>query len=263
MKYFLTVFFIIPYLAFGQIRDDDFLKKLLLGAELKSKNVVENFKQHDFSALFTITPNEFIYGIIGEEHQRIRIKIIRVNKCPENPEEYDIVGKSIVKETICDFKGKIILKEIKEVKELIFGIDNEYKNKGIKSQGVLIAEYIFEENMEQKHSGVFTGLFYSKWYLNAENKVVYNNIQKMSDSYLNNAFIGYWENYEKSMKKVCNWADYRVPNANNDFDIGTAELNVSEKYIGNGWIDISLRDQAPNDAIKRKKKKTKLKEWWE
>lgn len=263
MKYFLIAFLIIPHLTFGQKEDNDFLKKFLIGAELSQENTFEKFKNQDFSILMTKTPNEYIYGIIGEEHQRIRIKILTVIKCIDNPNEYYVIGKSNVKENICDFQGKIIIKEIKEVKEFIYGIDNEYENKGIKSQGVLIAEYIFEENKNQQHSGTFTGQFYSKWYENAENKIVYDDIQKMSDWYFNNAFIGYWEDYQKNYKKKCNWADYRVPKANKDFDIGAAEFNVSQKYIDKGWLDIALRNQAPNHAIKRNEKKTKAKEWWE
>ena len=42
-------------------------------------------------------------------------------------------------------------------KELRFGVDDEYADKGIKSQGVLIADYEFKENKEQNHIGIFKG----------------------------------------------------------------------------------------------------------
>ena len=32
-------------------------------------------------------------------------------------------------------------------------------------------------------------------------------------------------------EKICNWADYRVPITNRDFDIGAGEFSPSEKYI--------------------------------
>lgn len=64
-------------------------------------------------------------------------------------------------------------------------------------------------------------------------------------------------------KKFCNWADYRVPIANRDFDIGAGEFSVSEKYWNKGWLDIALKNKSPNLAIKDSEKAEKQKEWWE
>jgi len=118
---------------------------------------------------------------------------------------------SMVKETICSFFGSITINQINEVKELHFGADDEYKNNGIKRQGILIAEYSFVERAQQKHSGTFIGKLYSKWYLNKNNKMEYDDIQSISDSYSNNAFIGIWKSYSSGKEKICNWADWRVP----------------------------------------------------
>lgn len=49
------------------------------------------------------TKNDVVYGIIGEEHQRLMIKIILVEKNPYTPNEYISYGKSMVKGIICDF----------------------------------------------------------------------------------------------------------------------------------------------------------------
>jgi hypothetical protein len=99
--------------------------------------------------------------------------------------------------------------------------------------------------------------------LNSKNQIEYDNIEFILDGYFNNAFVGIWESYLTGSKKICNWADYRVPNANKDFDIKVGEFNVSEKYWNKCWLDIALKNQAPNQAIKRKKSIGKLKEWWE
>jgi hypothetical protein len=174
-----------------------------------------------------------------------------------------VFGKSFVKGTICDFNGIITLTEIKEVKELHFGVDDEYADKEIKSQGILIADYEFKENTKQKHSGIFKGKLYSKWYLSSKNQIEYDNIKLYSDSYTNNAFVGIWESYSSGKEKICNWADYRVPKANKDFDIGAGEFSVSEKYWDKDWLDIALKNQAPNKAIIKTKGKEKIKKWWE
>ncbi|MBK8052724.1 MAG: hypothetical protein IPK35_05460 [Saprospiraceae bacterium] len=242
--------------------DKKFLTDFMLGRELLPENVLDKYVKYDFSNIWLKTENSQIYGIIGDDHQRIRIKILTVKKNSENTSEYLVVGKSNVKETICDFQGIINLSEIYEVKELHFGVD-DYVAKGIKSQGVLIADYEFKENMEQNHSGTFKGELYTKWYLNSKNQIAYDNIEFISDGYFNNAFVGKWQSNSTGNKKTCNWADYRIPNANKDFDIGVGEFYVSEKYRNKGWLDIALKNQAPNHAIKRKKSLGKSKEWWE
>ncbi|MFI0430867.1 hypothetical protein [Mariniflexile sp. HMF6888] len=217
--------------------NEKFLTAFLLESELKSENVLDNYSQFDFSKIWELTENNNVLGIIGKEHQRLKIKLISIKKDQNNPNEYLVFGKSCVKGTICDFNGKITLTEIKEVKELHFGVDDEYADKGIKSQGILIADYEFKENSEQKHSGIFKGRLYSKWYLNSKNQIEYDNIEFISDGYTNNAFVGIWKSYTTDKEKICNWADYRIPNTNRDFDIGAGEFSPGEKYFGKGWSD--------------------------
>lgn len=202
----------------------------------------KQFVKYDFSNLWLKTDNDLVYGIIGNEHQRILIKILTAVKNPNNPLEYIIKGKSSVKEHVCDFNGKITIGEVKESRRTSFGVDNEFKSIS-KTQGGLIARYELLENKNQKHSGVFSGILKTKWYLDKNNKVVYDNINMGSDGYFNNAFVGSWKIYGSKTGKKCNWADYRVPSSNCDFDTGVAELNVSEKYIKNGWLPGKIKKQ--------------------
>ncbi|UZR92913.1 hypothetical protein [Chondrinema litorale] len=252
----------ISNLSFAQT-DTEFMNDFLLEDELNVSNEIEQYNQFNFAEIWTKTDNNLIYGIIGVDHQRIKIKLLSIEKSSDNPNEYLVTGKSNVKDNICDFSGVIQIDEIKTVKELHYGVDEEYKNKGIKAQGILITSYNFEESEEQVHSGFFAGKLYSKWYLDAKNKMQYDDIQLISDGYLNNAFIGTWESYKTGKDKICNWADYRVPNANKDFDIGVGEFNVAEKYWNKGWVDIALKHQVPNGAIKKVKTKRNVKLWWE
>ena len=205
--------------------------------KLKARNLITEYNQFDFSKIWTLTENNNVLGIIGKDHQRLKIKLTLVEKDANNPNQYFVSGKSCVKGTICDFSGKLNLTEVKEVKKLHFGVDDQYADKGIKSQGILIADYEFKENPEQKHSGIFKGKLYSKWYLNSKNQIEYDNIEFISDGYLNNAFVGIWKSYSSGKEKICHWADYRVPNANTDFDIGAGEFSPSEKYFDKGWAE--------------------------
>lgn len=248
--------------SFAQ-KTDTFLNQFQLGDSLKDKNLIDQYHDYDFSSLWTKTENRFIYGIIGKDHQRLYIKLLTVQQNPSNPLEYIVQGKSMVKGNICDFSGFIRIKTVKEITELHFGVDDKHKNKKIKAQGITVAEYEFRENEEQHHSGLFKGQVYSRWYLNKKNRIRYDNINFMSDSYSNNAFIGVWQSYNTKKEKICNWGNYRVPQANEDFDIGTAEFMVSQKYVSKGWLSIILERQMPNNAIIREKPIKKPKAWWE
>lgn len=236
----------------------NFLKEFLQEKELKSENLLTKYNQFDFSDIFTQTENYQVFGIIGKEHQRIKVKLISVGKSSTKPNEYNVSGQSNVKGNICDFSGTITLKEIKEMKTLHLGVDNEFGDKGIKSQGIVIAGYEFRENNEQKHAGIFKGKLYSKWYLTAGNKIKYDDIESMSDGYMNNAFVGTWEGYSNGKKRICNWGDFRVPNANDDFDIGAGEFCPDKKYDDFGWKNFRKAWIDGNEQAKIEE----LKEWW-
>ncbi|MGV6832058.1 MAG: hypothetical protein ACWA5P_10935 [bacterium] len=249
---------------FGQTRDrvqDNFGGDY----EYSPDNLVDKYTSfdYDFSKVWTTTDNKHIFGIIGEKHQRIHIKLISMVRLSNTPLLYNVFGKSMVNDHICDFDGIIVIREIREAPQLNFGVDNEHKNKGIQTQGMLIADYELYEDKNQKHSGVFKGTLHSKWYLDANNQIQYDDTAIVADGFLNNAFVGNWKSNKTGEEKICNWADYRVPLANSDFDIGTGEFSVSEKYVSNGWLDIALQNKIPNSAIIGKAKSKKKKEWWE
>ncbi|WP_316751562.1 hypothetical protein [Pedobacter gandavensis] len=230
--------------------------------ELIPVDKTQYFRSYNFSNLWLKTDNRLVYGIIGDEHQRILIKILTVVKNPDNANEYLVKGKSSVKENVCDFNGKITIKEIKESRRTRFGLDNEFKDKGIKTQGLLTAKYEFFEDKSQKHVGAFYGVVKTKWYVNKENEITYDDMNIESDGYFNNAFVGIWKRYGAKIEKKCNWGDYRVPASNCDFDIGTAEFNVAQKYCKYGWLDVALSHMAPNFSIIESGKKEILKQWW-
>ena len=220
----------------------------------------EKFIKYDFSNLWLKTENDFVYGIIGDDHQRILIKILTAVKNSRNPNEYLIKGKSSVKGNICHFSGKITVVKIQESKRTIFGVDNEFKGRS-QTQGILIGKYEFFENKSETYPGVFNGLVKTKWYLDKKDKVRYDDINIEADGYFNNAFVGTWKMYRSNVAKKCNWADYRVPNSNCDFDIGAGEFNVSEKYWKKGWLDIAVKNKIQNQNIEDKKS-VHTRQWW-
>jgi hypothetical protein len=219
---------------------------------LTPKELKEQLSKHDFSKLFTLTDNDAIYGFIGDNYQRIRIKLLVVTKDSLHPNIYHVYGKSMVKSNIDEFEGIITISNIVKLGYINYGVDDEYKNKGIKGEYTIKADYNFFENKNQPHSGTFKGICESDFYLDKNNKAHYDDLEFEADGYTNNEFIGQWFSYDGKISKRCNWGDFRIPDSGH-FDIGAGEFSphgYDNKYLKNGW-------QNMNDQKAEKAK------WWE
>jgi hypothetical protein len=208
-------FLVLALLFFGNLFSQKCHTEIILNGEIDSKNLIHLYKNENFATLWLKTENQSVYGIIGKNNQRILIKFTSITKNLANPTEYFVVGKSNVKGNSCHFRGKIIIKKIEEIFNARLGV-NEARN--------------------EKNAGLFTGKLETKFYIDKDNFIKYNDIERYSDSYFNNGFTGTWKSYLSNKTAQCNWGDYRVPNSDCDFDIGTGEFSVSKKYQKNGWL---------------------------
>ena len=253
---FTCLFAVCCSLTFGQTLTQNINNRLLQKKDLTGKALSLSLDDFDFSSLFTHTANSVIYGFIGDNYQRIRIKFITVTKNQSSPDVYLISGKSMVKNNICEFRGRLTISDIKKYKTISYGVDNKYKNKGIKGQYVILGNYKFNENESQAHSGTFKGVFQSNLYLDKNNKIHYDDIDNISDGYTNNQFIGQWIGYKGNLVKRCNWGDFRIPNSG-DLDIGAGEFSPG-KYSRDGWQTVNAKYGHNKKAIAIEQAK-----WWE
>lgn len=234
MKRVLYLLLLLPTVLLAQTKEH-FLSDFLLGSQARQENVLHKFNHFDFSEIWLRTNNVQIVGIIGSDYERIRIKLLAVRKSQDDPDLYFVEGKSNVKGNICDFNGVIKLIEVKEMNQLHVGVDSEFKDRGIKSEGILVATYEFKEERSQSHSGIFQGKLYTKWFVDSNNQIKYDDIQLYSDGYMNNAFIGIWKSYATNDIKICHWGDFRVPDVKPGFDIGAGAFSPDKKYDDYGW----------------------------
>lgn len=201
---------------------------------LKEENFKSKYSKYNFSSL--LTPGKDFLGYIAPSFTRLKIKLTSVNKEADKQDQYKITGYSIVKNNKCDFEGIIKIIEIREYKQMHYGCDDEYKNRGIQSQGILLGKYVFKENENQKFSGIFEGIVTLNWYVDNKGNVTYDNIESFSDRYKNNQYVGTWRQYKGENKKVANWGEHRIP-FSEDLDIGAGEFGVNPKYYEQGWQD--------------------------
>lgn len=233
-KLILLVLTICFYLSANAQTEASKFKQTRLKQLSGLKDVMQQFANYDLSKLWTITNDKFVYGFIGDDYQRIRIKFITVKKTDKFT--YEISGKTKVKDNICDFKGTLNISTLGKYETTTYGLDDEYKNK-IKGRYTILGDYTLAENSAQKNTGIFKGVFETGFYLDKNSKIHYDNIDLNADGFTNNEFIGSWTQYAPSKTKRCNWGDYRIPNSG-DLDVGAGDFSPNKKYVQNGWLDV-------------------------
>lgn len=99
----LSLFILLPLACFSQDATQSFKAKYFQGSSLSKTELKDKMVTNNFAKIWTTTDNALVYGFIGENYQRIRIKLISVTKDPINAERYNVYGKSMVKTNICYF----------------------------------------------------------------------------------------------------------------------------------------------------------------
>lgn len=198
---------------------------------LKADNLIDKYKTYNFSTLM-IPKSDFI-GYIGDDYKRIYIYFTSIIK-DTLTNDYKLTGLSLVGNNKCEFEGIIKVKQIREFENMHFGVDEIYKNEGIKAQGLLIGEYHFKEDIKQQNSGEFIGVMTLYWYIDRFDILHYDDIEWYSDNYKNNQYIGIWRDYNNGSQKICNWGERRIP-FSGDLDIGVGEFSPNPKYKDKGW----------------------------
>lgn len=231
----------------------------ILGDEgLSSVEQKNRITTHDFGTLWTQMDNSSVFGFIGDNYQRLRIKILSATKQRGRPDTYTVTGKSMVRNVVRGFTGTMKLTNAKSYRSLRDGVDEEYRSQGIKEHGIVIGEYHFSENKGQTNTGSFDGVFATYWYLDRIGRLKYDDVEAGADGYLNNQFVGTWTSYKNRASKIANWGDYRIP-LSGELDIGAGEFSPDDKYLPYGW-------QSYRDAYSKDDKRARLEEerkWWQ
>lgn len=99
MKNFLSFMFLVIAGILSAQKIDSVKFNTMLNNKLASANIGDLFKPD---------PNSVI-GFIGSNYQRFQVYFASVTKDKKNPNVYNVKGKSMVKNNICDFSGTITI----------------------------------------------------------------------------------------------------------------------------------------------------------
>ena len=232
---FLLVFFSANLLA--EDKDLHIIKSyepLLATINLVDVEIEEKYINYDFSNVWESGLRYEYFGFIGKNYQRIRVKLFSVTKDIKEQYRYYVSGKTAIDGDIEPFQGVFQITHIKRFKDMHWGCDDEYKDSGIKAQGILIGTYTLFQKRNGKEVGYFEGIYSALWYIDKNNNLKFDDIEDFADSYRNNQFIGVWKSNDGSVIMKSNWGDNRIPE-DGDLDIGAGYFYPNPKYAKYGW----------------------------
>jgi len=211
-------------------------------------NIIKTFDKKDVSKIWLTENRNFTLGYIGENFQRLRIRILKFSKSPSNAREYLVTGKTMVKENICEFSGTFDLNEARKYRE---SEDSNFV------EGVLFGKYKLLESPACKYPGTFAGLFTSDFIMDKRGDVGYDTLRMEADGYCNNQFVGSWSQTGTKISRVANWGDYRIP-FSDKLDDGAGDFHVVEEYAAFGWNGYIKAYQGNDTQAKKQEEES----WW-
>ena len=227
----------------------------------------DQIAQHDLSGVFVYRAEEEhpfdddFLGFIGDDLQRFYIHFTSVTRSSENPNEYQVKGKTRVKKNVCTFQGTITAKR---AGLLVKDESEEQDFPGIKEGFVLADVELFEEK-SQSGSGIIRGTLVSDFYIDENGKLVYNDLMVIADGFSNNQFWGSWTSYRTGAKKICNFGLWRIPRTGLPdgvwLDQGAGHFMPDEKYYDKGWqtyVDHIRYSYDENPSAHQEE----AREWW-
>ena len=191
-------------------------------------------------------------GMIGDDIQKMEVVFLSITRI--NEMEYKIIGKSKVKNNICDFEGVIEVQNVIEsdiAKSEIADVD-----------GKVIGKYRFYENKNQPHTGIFEGAFETYWAYDDDGIVVSSDFWYTASAYAI-IFSGTWKSYQtENIKNAC-WSDYKgcFPSGFNRSD--GPDLIPNEEYRSRGWFEADMfSSDEEKRAIAKKEWRENWLDWW-
>jgi len=250
---FLLFFVVLTSVAAAQEDPASWRRELFADPLLAKAEQRPELKKYNLGPLWTRADNSSVFGFIGKNYRRIRIKILTAKKAGRASLTYNITGASLVGDTFKRFAGTMTVASARMYK----AIEPEMAAEHIKKRGVTIGDYNFVEEGSDSHSGTFSGTFYTAFYITDAGKIDYDDIEDGADLFANNQFAGRWRSKDGKLDFVCNWGDSRIP-LSGDLDVGDGEFSPNPKYLKNGWQvlkDAYIGQDA--DALRQEQR-----EWW-
>lgn len=258
LAFLLLIFLAVNTYGQSKNQAQEFEKETLNNEMYSNAEYKNEIIKYDLSHFWQSGEYTNILGFIGENYQRLRIRIISVTRDKSKPDTYHVTGKSMVKNNVNRFSGTITVAKVRTLKEGSWGVDDDYTGQNIKNLGLVIARYNFAEDKTQPGSGVFEGVLVTDWLIDKDSKIQLDEVTAGADGYRNNQYVGTWKSYQTGAVKTANWGDDRIP-MSGDLDLGAGEFYPDKKYWKFGWQSyIDAYTNSNKKALREEERK-----WWQ
>jgi hypothetical protein len=179
--------------------------------------------KNNFSKYFDSIQTLKMYGIIGNEFERIKVHIESVEKVKSSDLIYKISGKTKVNKNISKFEGELLLQNMYEFKEKITG------------HGLVICKFAaeFTEEGIGQHKGKFIG----NYYLILSKIMDVITYPKVTPQFMkNHTFSGKWISNDKKLENYVYWGeDYLFEELQDVFYGITNSQEIDESLFEDSW----------------------------
>ncbi len=232
----------------------EFNRKLLNNLkENKYENLdINHFsKKYNLSKFFGNMNSEKIYGFIGNELERIKVKVLSVEQVQNTKTTFKISGKTKIAEKITVFNGNISLENIYSFQEKIT------------RHGLVICEFKAELNETGNSSNL--GTFIGYYYLILSKIAEDIRYPKATPRYLQNyTFAGNWKAKNKNLNLPVLWGEnYLVEELETFYYEITRNKQIDENIIDKNWKSyFDAYTEGVKSSIKNKALKEEKSIWW-
>ncbi|MEM6397027.1 MAG: hypothetical protein AAF741_11830 [Bacteroidota bacterium] len=264
-KHFLIALWLCPVLVFAQDHELDVVRQHDLSQLFGSFTYDIREDNNQWVAQYRPAP----IGFIGDEYRRMHVRWLSVTQSEDDPLVYEVSGKTMVKNNICDFTGYLRITAAARDTSIEFPDERT---------GTIFGHFELVEDRSQPGTGEFRGQFKSHYWLpfgpdrkqiptNATNypdaTIIYNTLEFFQAGYGNNQFKGTWTSYRTGKSKAVAWADHRF-DFPTDLDVGASEFAPNEKYFDMGWKSyFAAWIHADPDRLRGEAQRAEMAPWWE
>lgn len=193
-------------------------------------------------------------GYFGRSYNRFQIHYLSIRKAPSDRKTYHVVGMTKKKYKVYFFQGEMKIKKVMMSTDLF---QESYQ------RGYVEGTYMFREDKSEFGSGILEGKFRSYFFIDSDGAIRYDGLQQIEKpSFSNNTFEGVWTSYTNNKERICNWGDFRIPEAQG-FDVGEDSFRPAVATSENGWLNYERAlPENPNETERKAAQRKENEAWW-
>ncbi len=196
------------------------------------------------------------YGTLGTNYQRFYIHYTSVIKDPAHPYQYQVKGKTRIRNLVRPFTGTITV-----VQAGIYKPGSPYAPESYKDykRGKIICRVAIIEDQSVAGSGSINGELTTDFCINAQNQVLYDTLDFGIDGYGNNQFTGTRIAYNNKLREKLQYGDFNLTGSEfADVD----GITVPPRYENYGWQGFVGAMSTDNRPASKAAKMEEKRQWW-